>query len=118
MDERASAMARVWQVVRAIPRGQTLSYGEVARRAGLPRRARWIAVALKAAPARPGVPWHRVIGANGRIAFPQGSRPHREQAQRLRAEGRSVEKGRVVPLARSARPDDLDAWLWKPGPSD
>jgi methylated-DNA-protein-cysteine methyltransferase-like protein len=113
MDERAKAMARVWQVVRAIPRGATASYGEVARRAGLPRRARWVAVALKAAPGALRVPWHRVIGANGRIAFPAGSRLHREQARRLRAEGRTVAKGRVVAAARGARPGDLDEWLWK-----
>jgi methylated-DNA-protein-cysteine methyltransferase-like protein len=113
MDERAQAMSRVWQAVRAIPRGETASYGEVARRAGLPRRARWVAVALKAAPAALRLPWHRVIGANGRIAFPAGSRLHREQALRLRAEGRKVEKGRVVAIARGTRPADLDEWFWK-----
>lgn len=113
MDDRAKAMARVWQAVREIPRGATASYGEVARRAGMPRRARWVAVALKAAPADLRVPWHRVIGANGRIAFPAGSRLHREQAQRLRAEGREVDGGRVVALAGSGRPADLDEWLWR-----
>ncbi|MGE0582591.1 MAG: MGMT family protein [Steroidobacteraceae bacterium] len=113
MDERAQAMSRVWQVVRAIPRGATASYGEVARRAGLPRRARWVAVALKAAPAGLRLPWHRVIGANGRIAFPAGSPQHLEQARRLRAEGRRVENGRVVAAAHGACPDDLDALLWK-----
>ena len=43
MDERATAMVRVWQVVRAIPHGATASYGEVARRAGLPpeQGVRW-----------------------------------------------------------------------------
>ncbi len=110
MEDRAAAMARIWRVVRAIPRGATASYGEVARRADLPRRARWVAVALKAAPASARIPWHRVIGANGRIAFPAGSRLHREQARRLRAEGRRIEKGRVI--AR-ADPPDLDAWLWR-----
>lgn len=111
MDERA--MARVWEVVQAIPRGATTSYGEVARRAGLPRHARWVAVALKAAPGTLRLPWHRVIGANGRIAFPAGSRLHREQAQRLRAEGHTVEGGRVVAAGRRVRPDFLDEWLWK-----
>ncbi len=91
MDERAQAMARVWQVVRAIPRGATASYGEVARRAGLPRRARWVAVALKAAPATLRLPWHRVIGANGRIASHLATR----QLERLRAEGVLAVDGRV-----------------------
>ncbi|MGD9599502.1 MAG: MGMT family protein [Steroidobacteraceae bacterium] len=110
MEDRHAAMARVWQVVRAIPRGATVSYGEVARQAGLPRRARWVAVALKAAPASARVPWHRVIGANGRIAFPAGSRLYREQARRLRAEGRTIARGRVIEGTPAA---DLDAWLWR-----
>lgn len=110
MEDRAAAMARVWKVVRGIPRGSTASYAEVARRAGMPRRARWVAVALRAAPASARVPWHRVIRADGRIAFPAGSRLHREQAGRLRAEGRRVEKGRVVAHARAG---SLDAWLWR-----
>ncbi len=110
MEDRRAAMTRVWQVVRAIPRGATASYGEVARRAGLPRRARWVAVALKAAPASARVPWHRVTAADGRIAFPAGSRQHREQARRLRADGCVVVKGRVIRRKAEA---DLDAWLWR-----
>lgn len=113
MDERDAALASVWRVVCAIPRGTTLSYGEVARQAGLPRRARWVAVALKAAPPSLRLPWHRVIGAGGRIAFPPGSRLHREQCRRLRAEGREVTGSRVVATARGTGAADLDAWLWK-----
>jgi methylated-DNA-protein-cysteine methyltransferase-like protein len=41
------------------------------------------------------LPWHRVVGAGGRIVFPQSSLAHREQARRLRAEGVSVRNGRV-----------------------
>jgi methylated-DNA-protein-cysteine methyltransferase-like protein len=41
------------------------------------------------------LPWHRVVGAGGRIAFPKTSRHHREQSRRLRAEGVAVLKGRV-----------------------
>lgn len=113
MDDPRQAMASVWRVVRAIPRGATLSYGEVARQAGLPRRARWVAVALKAAPAKLRLPWHRVIGAGGRILFPPGSRQQREQARLLRAEGREVRGNRVIAVARGHRAPDLDAWLWK-----
>ncbi len=112
MNDPQQALASVWRVVRAIPRGATLSYGEVARQAGLPRRARWVAFALKAAPANMRLPWHRVIGAGGRILFPAGSRRQREQARRLRAEGRAVRGNRVLAVARSHRASDLDAWLW------
>jgi methylated-DNA-protein-cysteine methyltransferase-like protein len=41
------------------------------------------------------LPWHRVIGAGGRIVFPRSALAHREQARRLRAEGVVVNEGRV-----------------------
>lgn len=102
---------RILAAVRAIPAGRVASYGEVARRAGLPRRARLVARVL-AQNEDPDLPWHRVVRADGRIAFPPGSRGSREQGRRLRAEGVRVDKGRVRPLAAG---DDLDALLWGPG---
>jgi methylated-DNA-protein-cysteine methyltransferase-like protein len=66
--------------------------------------------ALKVAPQALQLPWHRVLSAGGRIAFPKGSRQYTLQARRLRAEGVDVVRGRVV---RSAAPD-LDELLWKP----
>jgi methylated-DNA-protein-cysteine methyltransferase-like protein len=66
--------------------------------------------ALKVAPPALALPWHRVLGAGGRIAFPKGSREYAEQARRLRAEGVDVVHGRVV--CRAA--PDLDELLWKP----
>jgi methylated-DNA-protein-cysteine methyltransferase-like protein len=41
------------------------------------------------------IPWHRVVGAGGRIVFPKTSRHYREQSRRLRAEGVAVRAGRV-----------------------
>jgi methylated-DNA-protein-cysteine methyltransferase-like protein len=41
------------------------------------------------------LPWHRILGAGGRIVFPPGSRHHREQARLLRSEGVAVKNGRV-----------------------
>ncbi|MGA9369693.1 MAG: MGMT family protein, partial [Steroidobacteraceae bacterium] len=55
--------------------------------------------ALRNAPRELNLPWHRVVGAGGRIVFPSGTREHREQARRLRAEGVAVTAGRI---ARSA----------------
>ena len=100
---------RILAAVRAIPHGQVASYGEVARRAGLPRRAR-LAARVLAGNTDPALPWHRVLRADGRIAFPEGSAGHREQAQRLRSEGVAVEGGRVrVPTRQGST---LDAELW------
>jgi len=90
------ALEAIWQVVCAIPRGQAATYGDVARAAGLPGRARLTGFALRVAPEELNLPWHRVVGAGGRIVFPSGSREHKEQARRLRAEGVSVTAGRIA----------------------
>ncbi|GGD57488.1 MGMT family protein [Pseudoxanthomonas indica] len=105
-----NAETRILHAIRAIPRGQVAGYGEVARRAGLPGRARLVARIL-GQNEDPDLPWHRVLRSDGRIAFPEGSRGWREQSQRLRAEGVRVEKGRVRGL-KAAR--DLDEVLWGP----
>ena len=93
--EENPALEAMWHVVCAIPRGQVSTYGGVARAAGYPRRARLAGLALKVAPEELNVPWHRVVGAGGRIVFPKSSHQHREQSRRLRAEGVAVKDGRV-----------------------
>lgn len=106
-----AALERIWATVEALPRGVVTTYGGVASAAGLPRRARLVGYALKHAPAARALPWHRVVGAGGRIAFPAGSRAYAEQRRRLAAEGHVVARGRVrLPQAR-----DLDALVWGPG---
>ena len=109
-----SAAAAILAAVRAIPRGAVASYGEVARRAGLPRRARMVARTLATAD-DPALPWHRVVRSDGRIAFAADSDGWKEQCARLRAEGVAVVDGRVRLPTRS-EPPTLDAALW--GPAD
>ncbi len=70
----------VRRIVRAIPRGTTLSYGEVALRAGKPGGARAVVAALHRLD---DVPWWRVARHDGTLA-PQVAR---EQEQLLRSEG-------------------------------
>jgi methylated-DNA-protein-cysteine methyltransferase-like protein len=107
-----SAAERILAAVRAIPRGEVAGYGHVARRAGLPGRARLVARILSEN-ADPALPWHRVLRSDGRIAFPEGSEGFREQSRRLRGEGVTVEQGRVrLPRDEAS---DLDAALWRPG---
>ena len=108
MDEQNEAAERILAAVRAIPRGQVAGYGEVAKRAGLPGRARLAARVLSTNTDRT-LPWHRVLRSDGRIAFPEGSEGFREQSRRLRGEGIDVRNGRV----RMARRElDLDAEVW------
>jgi methylated-DNA-protein-cysteine methyltransferase-like protein len=89
----------IWHTVSAIPRGQVSTYGAVARAAGLPGRARQAGYALRVAPESLKLPWHRVVGAGGRIVFPKSSAAHALQARLLRAEGVSVRDGRVAASA-------------------
>jgi methylated-DNA-protein-cysteine methyltransferase related protein len=91
------AIQAIWDIVGMIPRGKASTYGAVARAAGLPGRARLTGFALKLAPEGMNLPWHRVVGAGGRIVFPKTSPHHREQARRLRAERVAVKDGRVGP---------------------
>jgi methylated-DNA-protein-cysteine methyltransferase-like protein len=69
-------------VVRKIPKGKVATYGHVADAAGFPGAARQVAWALRSAS---GLPWHRVVGAGGRILLT--GVPGMEQRTRLRAEG-------------------------------
>lgn len=109
-----AARERILQVVRALPRGRVAAYGVVAARAQLPGRARLVARVL-ATSAEPGLPWHRVLRADGSIALPPGSAGWHEQVRRLREEGIGVQAGRVV-MAQHAlsAADSLDAALWAP----
>jgi methylated-DNA-protein-cysteine methyltransferase-like protein len=88
-----------WDAVAMIPAGRVMTYGELARLAGFPGRARQAGRALKLMPPDLILPWHRVLGAGGRIVFPKTSTQHREQARRLRAEGVRVQNGRVEAAA-------------------
>ena len=101
-------------VVRTIPRGRVTTYGIVAARAGLPRRARLVGKVLGALPASSPLPWHRVVAAGGRIAFPAGSVARARQVSRLLAEGVDATRPRID-LARfgwGAPEGDIDRWLW------
>jgi methylated-DNA-protein-cysteine methyltransferase-like protein len=93
--EDNESIQAIWNVIARIPRGQVSSYGDVARAAGLPGRARLAGTALRLMPEDMNLPWHRVMGAGGRIVFPKGSRHFREQARLLRSEGVPVKDGRV-----------------------
>jgi methylated-DNA-protein-cysteine methyltransferase-like protein len=91
---------RVYEAVRAIPRGRVATYGQVARLLGLPRGARAVGWALRALDPRRErvVPWHRVVGAGGRISPRAGAGPAL-QRRRLRAEGVAF-RGAHVDLRR------------------
>jgi methylated-DNA-protein-cysteine methyltransferase related protein len=83
-------LATIRDTVRKIPKGKVSSYGEVAQAAGFPGCARQVVWALRAAR---GLPWHRVVGAGGKILLPGEN--GLEQRLRLETEGVAFRGGRV-----------------------
>lgn len=101
----------VWQVVADIPAGQVLSYGNVARMAGFPKRARMVAKAMSRSPEP--LPWHRVVKSDLSIAFQVGSEPYQQQKKRLLSEGVTMSNGKLKPRT-SDKNRALDEILWGP----
>ena len=84
-------LEKIRATVRRIPRGKVATYGDVALAAGFPGSARQVVWALRKA--GPGLPWHRVIGAGGRIRLP--GEAGLDQRMRLAAEGVKFQRERI-----------------------
>jgi methylated-DNA-protein-cysteine methyltransferase-like protein len=63
--------------------------------------------------ADPRLPWHRVTGAQGRIAFPAGSASAHKQLRLLAAEGVKIRGNRALTPRTPGARKSLDALLWK-----
>jgi len=87
---------KVLTIVSRIPPGRVTTYGDVARMAGKPRAARAVGNIMRTAD-RPGLPYHRVIAASGRLG---GYSSLSLKRSLLSAEGLTVSPGRVVGFAR------------------
>src|SRR6478672_4922318 len=84
---------RVLAVLRRIPPGRVVTYGDVARLAGRPGAARAVGTIMRLAK-EPGLPYHRVIAAGGRVGG-YGRDPTLKLAL-LRAEGHQIRGGRLL----------------------
>lgn len=104
----------VWKVVSEIPAGHVLTYGEVARLAGLPKAARRVSQALRRAPRQMELPWHRVINAQGKISFPENSSGWKRQKDRLEDEGVIFLNGKVN-LEQFGYRGAVDRLVWGDG---
>lgn len=58
---------KVWLACASIPKGETRTYGQIARQIGRPRAARAVGQALAKNPFAPRVPCHRVVGKSGQL---------------------------------------------------
>ncbi|MFI9640390.1 methylated-DNA--[protein]-cysteine S-methyltransferase [Micromonospora sp. NPDC051925] len=75
----------VWQEMTLIPYGETLTYGEVARRVGDPGAARAVGVACNRNPIPVIVPCHRIVGAGGKLVGFGGGLPRKVKLLELEA---------------------------------
>ena len=99
------AYARIYRVVRRIPKGRVATYGQGAKLAGLGGHARQVGYAL-AADLGEGVPWHRVVNAQGQISRRSVDGPEELQRELLEEEG--------VEFSASGR-IDLVRYRWRRG---
>jgi methylated-DNA-protein-cysteine methyltransferase-like protein len=85
---------RVYALVRKIPRGRVITYGTLARALKLPGGARTAGRAMAASPSGTGVPWHRVVGAGGKLLIRE---PHASlQRKLLETEGMELAEKRIL----------------------
>ena len=70
---------QVWKLLCDIPYGETISYGELARRAGNPKASRAVGLANGSNPIPIIIPCHRVIGSNGKLTGYGGGLPIKEK---------------------------------------
>lgn len=90
---------RVYRLVKKIPRGRVATYGDIAKELRLPGGARVVGYAMASCPSAEGIPWHRVVGAGGRLLI---SEPHASlQRKLLESEGVEI-GGRRIDMKRYA----------------
>jgi methylated-DNA-protein-cysteine methyltransferase-like protein len=94
----------VYALVKKIPRGRVMTYGQLARALRLPGGARTAGRAMAASPSGAGVPWHRVVGAGGKLLIRE---PHSLlQRKLLESEGLQLSEKRILKFGQ---------YEWKPG---
>jgi methylated-DNA-protein-cysteine methyltransferase-like protein len=94
----------VYDLVKKIPRGRIMTYGQVAKALRLPGGARTAGRAMAACPSGRGVPWHRVVGAGGKLLIRE---PHASlQRKLLETEGLKLAEKQIL---------DFGSYEWRPG---
>jgi methylated-DNA-protein-cysteine methyltransferase-like protein len=89
----------VINIIRSIPRGRIMTYGQIANMAGSPRAARQVARILHSMSKKHGLPWHRVVNSSGQAAI-KNEETYEEQIFLLNKEGVITDNTGRTDLAR------------------
>ena len=92
---------KVWAELGRVPYGETISYGELARRVGNPNAMRAVGAANGANPLPIVIPCHRVIGANGKMVGYAAGLPIKQRLLAIEAEHSSLLFRTTASAARS-----------------
>lgn len=95
---------KVIEIIKSIPAGRVMTYGQIAGFAGSPRAARQVVRILHSMSKKHRLPWHRVINAKGQIAI-QDEESFNEQQMNLEMEGVNVGLHGTI---------DLTKYQWHP----
>lgn len=85
---------RAIQVIREIPSGKVMTYGQIAAYAGSPRGARQIALLLHSMSSKYNLPWHRIVNVQGKIVL-QDEESRFTQRSLLQKEGIIVDGDKI-----------------------
>ncbi|HEU4570870.1 MAG TPA: methylated-DNA--[protein]-cysteine S-methyltransferase [Gemmatimonadales bacterium] len=101
LSELPAARRRIYEALRRVPPGRTVTYGELAELAGMPGAAQGIGTAMAENPCPLVVPCHRVLGAGGKLGGFSAPGGAETKARLLRLEGVNVWAPRTPPTRRA-----------------
>ena len=90
---------KVIEIIKNIPEGKVMTYGQIAREAGSPRAARQVVRALHSMSRKHRLPWHRVVNAKGQIALKEDD-SYTEQLFSLESEGIQIGLNGIIDLEK------------------
>jgi methylated-DNA-protein-cysteine methyltransferase-like protein len=85
----------IYLALAQIPKGKVISYGDLAKLAGLTNGARLVGKTLSNLPKGSTLPWYRVVNSQGKISLPPDSPSYEQQHERLAKEGVEVINGKI-----------------------
>jgi methylated-DNA-protein-cysteine methyltransferase-like protein len=97
---------RVLDIIKQIPEGRVMTYGQIARWAGSPRGARQLVRILHSLSRAHRLPWHRVVNAKGAVAL-RDDEARSEQMMLLSSEGVEVDRNGCIDLERYLHEPEL-----------